>query len=171
MKVKIAQSCPTLCDPINCSTPGLPVYHQLPEFTQTHVHRVGDAIQPSHPLSSPSPWTHQALLSVGFSRQEYWSGLPLPSPGDLPDPEDRTCVSCTDRQILYHQATWNYGSGINLLTGWVPPLSHTVVLNKPMVANGFPRSLVDKESPFYAGDPGSIPGSGRFPWRRKFNPL
>ena len=50
-----AHSCPTLCDPMNCSTPGLPVHHQLPEFTQTHVHRVGDAIQPSHPLSSPSP--------------------------------------------------------------------------------------------------------------------
>ena len=44
-----------LCDPMNCSTPGLPVHHQLPEFTQTHVHRVGGAIQPSHPLSSPSP--------------------------------------------------------------------------------------------------------------------
>ena len=51
----VAQSCPTLCDPMNCSTPGLPVHHQLPEFTQTHVHRVSDAIQPSHPLSSPSP--------------------------------------------------------------------------------------------------------------------
>ena len=52
----VTQSCPTLCDPImNCSTPGFPVHHQLPEFTQTHVHRVGDAIQPSHLLSSPSP--------------------------------------------------------------------------------------------------------------------
>ena len=51
----VAQSCLTLCDPVNCSTPGLPVHHQLPEFIQTHVHRVGDAIQPSHPLSSPSP--------------------------------------------------------------------------------------------------------------------
>ena len=51
----IAQSCPPLCDPMNHSTPGLPVHHQLPEFTQTHVHRVGDAIQPSHPLLSPSP--------------------------------------------------------------------------------------------------------------------
>ena len=49
------QSCPTLCDPMNCSTPGLPVHQQLPESTQTHVHRVSDAIQPSHPLSSPSP--------------------------------------------------------------------------------------------------------------------
>ena len=53
--ISVAQSCPTLCDPLNHSTPGLPVHHQLPEFTQTHVHRVSDAIQPSHPLSSPSP--------------------------------------------------------------------------------------------------------------------
>ena len=51
----VAQSCPTLCDPTNRSTPGLPVHHQLPEFTQTHVHRVRDAIQPSHPRLSPSP--------------------------------------------------------------------------------------------------------------------
>ena len=51
----VAQSCLTLCDPMNRSTPGLPVHHHLPEFTQTHVHRVGDAIQPSHPLSSPFP--------------------------------------------------------------------------------------------------------------------
>ena len=51
----VAQSCPTLCDPMNRSMPGLPVHHHLPEFTQTHVHRVGDAIQPSHLLSSPSP--------------------------------------------------------------------------------------------------------------------
>ena len=51
----VIQSCPTLCDPMNCSMPGLPVHHQLLEFTQTHVHWVRDAIQPSHPLSSPSP--------------------------------------------------------------------------------------------------------------------
>ena len=51
----VAQSCATLCDPMNHSTPGLPVHQQLPEFTQTHVHQVSDAIQPSHPLSSPSP--------------------------------------------------------------------------------------------------------------------
>ena len=63
----VAQSCPTLCDPMNCSTPGLPVHHQLPEFTQTHLHPVSDAIQPSHPLSSPShpapnPSQHQTLF-------------------------------------------------------------------------------------------------------------
>ena len=51
----VTQSCPTLCDPMNHSTPGLPVHHQLPESTQTHVHQVNDAIQPSHPLLSPSP--------------------------------------------------------------------------------------------------------------------
>ena len=63
----VAQSCLTLCDPMDCSTPGLPIPDQLPEFTQTHVHQVGDAIQPSHPLSSPSPPTfnlsqHQSLF-------------------------------------------------------------------------------------------------------------
>ena len=50
----VTRSCPTLCDPMDCTMPGLPVHHQLPEFTQTHIHRVGDAIQPSHPLLSPS---------------------------------------------------------------------------------------------------------------------
>ena len=51
----VTQSCPTLCDPMNRSTPGLPVHHHLPEFTQTHIHGVSDTIQPSHSLSSPSP--------------------------------------------------------------------------------------------------------------------
>ena len=63
----VSQSCPTLCDPVDCRTPGLPAHHQLPEFTQTRVHWVGDAIQPSHPLSSPSPlafnlFQHQGLF-------------------------------------------------------------------------------------------------------------
>ena len=130
----VAQSCPTLYDPMDCSTPGLPVHHQLPESTYTHVHWVGDA-DSSHPLSSPSPAfnlsQHQGLFqwvsashqvakvlelqlqhipyayhcyanakslqssptlcdpidgsppvppSLGFSRQEHWSGLPFPSP-------------------------------------------------------------------------------------------
>ena len=51
----VTQSCPTLCDPMNRSKPGLTVHHQLPEFTQTHVYQIGDAIQPSHPLLSPAP--------------------------------------------------------------------------------------------------------------------
>ena len=73
--VQFSSSCLTLCDPMDCSTSGLPVHHHLPEFTQTHVHRVGDAIQPSHPLSSPSPSApnpsqHQGLFQwVSFSHQ------------------------------------------------------------------------------------------------------
>ena len=71
----VAQSCPTLCDSMDCSMPGFPVHHQLLELAQTHVHWVGDAIQPTHPLSSPSPSVfnlsqHQGLFqSVGLSHQ------------------------------------------------------------------------------------------------------
>ena len=72
----VTQSCQTLCNPMNCSMPGLPVHHHLPEFTQTHVHWVGDAIQPSHPLSSPSPPApspsqHQSLFQ---SQLFAWGG-------------------------------------------------------------------------------------------------
>ena len=72
---QITQSCPPLCDPMKCSMPGLPVHHQLPEFTQTHIHRVNDAIQPSHPLSSPSPLAlnpsqHQSLFQWANSSHE-----------------------------------------------------------------------------------------------------
>ena len=71
----VAQSCPTLCDPMNRSMPGLPVHHQLPEFTQTQVHWVSDAIQPSHPLVSPSPPApnpsqHQSLFQWVNSSHE-----------------------------------------------------------------------------------------------------
>ena len=79
----VAQSCPTLCDPMNCSKPGLPTHHQLLEFkfTQTHVHRVGDTIQPSHPLLSPSPsapnpssirvFSNESALRIRWPK--YWS--------------------------------------------------------------------------------------------------
>ena len=78
----VAQSCLTLCDPTNHSTPGLPVHHQLPEFTQTHVHRVGDAIHPSYPLSSPFPpapnpsqslrvFSNESTLCMRWPK--YWS--------------------------------------------------------------------------------------------------
>ena len=70
----VTQSCPVLCDPMDCNTPGFLVHHQLPELAQTHVHHVGDAIQPSHPLSSPSPPAfnlsqHQGLQGVSSSHQ------------------------------------------------------------------------------------------------------
>ena len=64
----VAQSCLTLCDPMNCSMPGLPVHHQLPEFTQTHVYRVSDAIQPTHPLLSPSPSAPNPFQHQGLSQ-------------------------------------------------------------------------------------------------------
>ena len=71
----VTQSCPTLCNPMNHSTPGLPLHHQYPEFTQNHIHRVSDAIQPSHPLSSPSPPApnpsqHQSLFQWVNSSHE-----------------------------------------------------------------------------------------------------
>ena len=76
----VAQSCPTLCDPMDCSTPGFPVHHQLLELAQTHAHSVGDAIQPSHPLSSPSPpwyipsirvFSNESVLCIRWPK--YWS--------------------------------------------------------------------------------------------------
>ena len=77
----LAQPCPTLCDPMNCSRPAVPVHHQLPEFTQTHVHRGGDAIPPSHPGSSPSPPAPNPSQNQGFSNEstlrmrwaKYWN--------------------------------------------------------------------------------------------------
>ena len=72
----VVQLCPTLCDPMNCSTPGLPVHHQLLEFTQTHVHQVSDAIKPSHPLSSPSPPVPNPSQNESTLRMrwpKYWS--------------------------------------------------------------------------------------------------
>ena len=69
----VAQSCPTLCDPMNRSMPGLPVHHKLLEFTQTHVHRVSDAIQPSHPLSSPSPLAPNPSQHQGLSNESTLS--------------------------------------------------------------------------------------------------
>ena len=79
-RCSVAQSCLTLCDPMDCSTPGLPVHHQLLEFTQIHVHQAVDAIQPFHPLSSPSPtfnlprigvFPNESILRIRWPK--YWS--------------------------------------------------------------------------------------------------
>ena len=77
----VVQSCPTLCDCMECSTPGFPVRHQFQESTQTHVHHIGDAVQPSHPLTSPSPLAFIFLSIRVFSKESvlrirwpnYWS--------------------------------------------------------------------------------------------------
>ena len=106
----VAQSCPTVCDPMNCSTPGLPVHHQLSEeFTQTHVHRVGNAIQPSHPLSFPSPpapsippsirvFSNELTLRMGWPK--YWSF----SFSISPSKEDPGLISFRDIQIKKEEA-------------------------------------------------------------------
>ena len=117
----VTQLCPTLCDPMSCSTPGLPVHHQLPEFTQTHVHQVGDAIQPSHPLSSPSPpapnppsirvFSNESTLRMRWPK--YWSfGLSISPSNEHPglvcfrmDWLDLLAVQGTLKSLLQHHSS------------------------------------------------------------------
>ena len=115
----VAESCPTLCDPMNCSTPGLPVHHQLLEFTQTHVHRVSDTIQPSHPLSSllllPSIPTSIRVFSNELTLRmrwpKYWSfSFSIIPSKEIPelisfrmDRMDLLAVQGTLKSLLQHQ--------------------------------------------------------------------
>ena len=117
----VAQSCPTLCDPMNRSTPGLPVHHQLPEFTQSHVHQVSDAIQPSHPPSSPSPPAPNPSQHQSFSNEsalpmrwpKYWSFSFSISPSkEHPGPIsfrmnwlDLLAVQGTRKSLLQHHSS------------------------------------------------------------------
>ena len=117
----VTQSCPTLCDPMNRSTPGFPVYHQLPEFTQTHVHRVSDAIQPSHPRSSPSPpapmppsfrvFSNESTLRMRWPKYWSFSFSIIPSkeiPGLISfrmDWLDRLAVQGTLKSLLQHHSS------------------------------------------------------------------
>ena len=118
----VTQSCPTLCDPMDCSSPDLPVHHQLPEFTQIHVHWVGDAIQPSHPLSSPSLPTfnlcqHQGLfqwvssshqVAASKNQQHFYPQLePIswaapPSSGETGESEKKDRVSLASLPLAKH---------------------------------------------------------------------
>ena len=116
----VAQSCPTLCDLMNPSTPGLPVHHHLPEFTQTRVHQVSDAIQPSHPLSSPSPPAPNPSIRV-FSNEstlhmrwpKYWSfSLSISPSKEIPglisfrmDSLDLLAVQGTLKSLLQHRSS------------------------------------------------------------------
>jgi len=117
----VIQSCPTLCDPMNCSTQGLPVLHQLPESTQTHVHWVGGAVQPSHPLSSPSPpalnlptirvFSNESALHIWWPN--YWSFSFNISPSSEPsglisfrtDWLDLLAVQGTLKSLLQHHSS------------------------------------------------------------------
>ena len=112
----VTQLCPTLCNPMNRSTPGLPVHHQLPEFTQTHGHQVGDAIQPSHPLSSPSPpapispsirvFSNESILHMRWPK--YWSfSFSISHPGLISFRMDwlDLAVQGTLRSLLQHHSS------------------------------------------------------------------
>ena len=117
----VAQLCPTLCDPMNRTTPGLPVHHQLPEFIQTHVHRVSDAIQPSHPLSSPSPpppippsirvFSNESTLRMRWPKYWSFSFSTIPSkeiPGLISfrmDWLDILAVQVTLKSLLQHHSS------------------------------------------------------------------
>ena len=114
----VTQSCPTLCNPMNHRMPGFPVHHQLPEFTQTYTHRVGDAIQPSHPLSSPSPpapilpsirvFSNESTLRMRWPK--YWSFSFSISPSNelisfRMDCLDLLAVQGTLKSLLQHHSS------------------------------------------------------------------
>ena len=137
----------TLCDPINRNTAGLPVHHQLPEFTQTHVHRVGDAIQPSHPLSSPSPVPNPSSIRV-FSNEstlhirwpKYWSFIFSISPSNehpglisfRVDWLDLLAVQGTLKSLLQHHSS--KASILRCSTFFTVQLSHPYMTTGKTIA-------------------------------------
>ena len=144
----VAQSYPTLCKPMNHSTPGLPVHHQLPEFTETHVHRVSDAIQPSHPPSSPSPLApnpsqHQSLFQRVNSSHEVAKVLEfqlyiIPSkeiPGLISfrmDWLDLLAVQGTLKSLLQHHSS--KASILRRSAFFTVQLSHTYITTGKTIA-------------------------------------
>ena len=147
----VAQSCSTLCDPMNCSMPGLPVYHQLPEFTQTHVHRVSAAIQPSHPLSPllllpPIPpnirvFSNESTLHMRWPKYWSFSFSIIPSqeiPGLISfrmDWLDLLAVQGTLKSLLQH-----HSSKASIL--WRSAF-FTVQLSHPYMTTGKTIALID----------------------------
>ena len=144
----VAQSCPTLCYPMDCSTPGLPIHRKLPEFTQTHVHWVSDAIQPSHPLLSPSPPAfslsqHQGLFKWVSSSDQVAKVLELQLqhpvlpmniqdwfPLGLTDWFDLLAVQGTLKSLLQHRSSKASILALSFL--YSPTLNiHTWKLGKP----------------------------------------
>ena len=145
----VAQLCPTLCDPMNRSTPGLPVHHQLPEFTQTHVHWVSDAIQPSHPLSSPSPLApnpsqHQSFpISQLFAWGGQSTGVRIILSKEIPrvisfrmDWLDLLAVQGTLKTLLQH-----HSSKASILRH---SAFFTVQLSHPYMTTGKTRTMINK---------------------------
>ena len=142
----VTQSCPTLCNPMDCNTPGFPVHHQLPELTQTHVHRVGDIIQPSHPLSSPSPPAfslsqHQGLFKWVSSSHQVAGVLEFQlsiSPSNeysrlisfRMDWLDLLAVQGTLKSLLQHHSSKHQFLGAQLSL-WPNSHIHTWPLEKP----------------------------------------
>ena len=149
----VAQSCPTLWNPMNCNMPGLPVHHQLPEFTQTHVHRVGDAIQPSHPLSSlssPNPQSLPASESFPMSQLFAWGG-------------QSTGISALASVLPKNTQDWSpleWTGWISLLSKWLSRVfSNTTVQKHQFLVWCFNLSITETWK-FLACIPGSW-GSGR----------
>ena len=144
----VAQLCPTLCDHMGCSTPGLLVHHQIPEFTQTHVHWVSDAIQPFHPLSSPSPPTlnlsqHQGLFKwviLHIRWPKYWSFSFNISPSNdysgllsfRMDWLDLLAVQGTLRSLLQHHSSKT--SILQHLAFFIVQLSHPYMTTGKTIA-------------------------------------
>ena len=133
----VAQSCPTLCNPMNRSTPGLPVHHQLPEFTQTHVHWVCDAIQPSHPLSSPSPptlkppsikvFSSESTLPMRWPKYRSFSFSIIPSiehPGLISFMNGLVRSPCSPRDSEESSPTPQFKSINSLVLSFIVQLSH-----------------------------------------------
>ena len=137
----VAQSCPTLCNPMKRSTPSLPVHHQLPEFTQTHVHRVGDATQPSNPLPSPS--------------------TPAPSP-----PSIRVFSSESTLHIRWPKY-WNFSFSINPsneYSGWFPlGLTGLISLQSKGLSRVFSNTTVQKHQ-FFGAQLSSQPNTHIHSW-------
>ena len=145
----VAQSCPTLCDPMNCSMPGLPVHHHLPEFTQTHVHRVSGAIQPSHPQSRPllllppippsiRVFSNESNLCMRWPKYWSFSFSIIPSkeiPGPISfrmDWLDLLAVQGTLRSLLQHHSS--KASMLQCSVFFTVQLSHPYMTNGKTIA-------------------------------------
>ena len=160
---------PTLCDPMNCSTPGLPVHHQLLEFTQTHVHRVCDAIQPSHPLPSPSPPApnpsqHQSLFQRVNTLHEVAKVLEFQL-------QHQSFQRNPRADLLQNGLVGSPCSPSDSQESSPTPQFKSINSSALSFLQDFPGGSDGKASVYNVGDLGSIPGSGRSAGEGNGNPL